>query len=470
MEKIKVLYIDDEFGNLNAFKASFRRLFDIYITESTEKALEILNSIPIEVIIADQKMPGKTGVEFFESILVKHPNPIRILLTAYSDIEAVIDSINRAQIFRYITKPWDEHDLKLTIENAYEFFLLRKQNNKLNLKYRKIFQESSDPILIFDYKGRIIDFNQSSINILQAQDNSLNFTSFSSIIHKKKSAKIIMEKLQNNELVSDFECQIISKKNVIRNCLISANTVKDNSAESTCYQVVIKDITEISKMNKLLLKTIIETQEAERKRIASDLHDGIGQSLAAIKLHLFASKPDKNEPYDENYLKIESLLEESIKQLRKICFDTLPTVLSEYGIVKAIKELSQKTITESFIINFNHKPSLPLLDKSLEIALYRIVQEFINNSLKHGNAKKLDILLDNESDQLLLNLVDDGVGFKTNELMNYKGQGLKNIRSRVESFNGKIYFKSKINIGTEFKISIPINLNEKHEKNKSFIS
>jgi len=459
MEKIKVLYIDDEVENLNAFKASFRRLFDIYTANSSDEGLKILNTKPIEVIISDQRMPVKTGVDFFESILETHPNPIRILLTAYSEIESIIGAINRGQVYRYITKPWNGYELKITIENAYQLFHLKEQNNKLNLKYTKVFKESTDPILLFDYKGRIIDYNQSTIDILQANDSTLNFTSFSSIIQNKHSVTQIMEKLKKNESISDYECQIISKKNVLRNCLVSANTIKNNHGEIICYQVVLKDITERSKMNKLLLKTIIETQEIERERISKDLHDGLGQSLAAIKLHLDAMKFKAKAPDDKDYDKIEVILKSSIKQLRKICFDTLPTVLSEYGLINAIEELSQKTSSNNFKIIFNYPHQLPKFDKSLEIALYRIVQEFINNSMKHGNATEVIITIDNRDDILALNLNDDGQGFNINDLMIYKGQGLKNIKSRVESFNGKVYFKSTLNEGTEFNISIPVNLN-----------
>ena len=459
MEKIKVLYIDDELVNLQAFKASFRRIFDIYTARSADLGIEILKDHPIEVIIADQKMPGKTGVDFFESILNTYPNPIRILLTAYSDINAIIDAINKGQVYRYITKPWNDYELKLTIENAYQLYLLKEQNNKLNLKYTKVFKESSDPILLFDTKGRIVDYNQSTVDILQANDSTLNFTSFSSIIHNEHNTNQIMEKLLKEESISDFECEIISKKNVIRNCLVSANTIKDAHSKIICYQVVLKDITERSKMNKLLLKTIIETQEVERERIAKDLHDGVGQTLAAIKLHVDAIRFKDVKPQDEEYGKIEEMLENSIKQLRKICYDTLPTILSEYGIIKAIDELAQKSSSESFKIVFNYSPSIPNFDKSLEIALYRIVQEFVNNTMKHGEATEVVISIENNDNNLVLDLIDNGKGFNITDLMIYKGQGLKNIKSRVESFNGRVNFKSSQEKGTEFNISIPVNLN-----------
>jgi response regulator RpfG family c-di-GMP phosphodiesterase len=122
MEKIKVLYIDDEINNLTAFKASFRRIFEVHLAENADEGLKILNENQIEIILSDQKMPGKTGVDFFEEIKQSHPDPMRILITAYSDIESIIDAINKGSVYRYIAKPWNNYELQLTIENAYQIY------------------------------------------------------------------------------------------------------------------------------------------------------------------------------------------------------------------------------------------------------------------------------------------------------------------------------------------------------------
>lgn len=136
-DPIKVLYVDDEQNNLIAFKAAFRRDFKVFTADSAENARPIVEKNELDVIITDQRMPRETGVEFLVSILDKYPDPIRILLTGYSDIEAVIDAINKGQIYRYITKPWNEEDLRNTIKNAAEVHRLRKQNLILLQKLEK---------------------------------------------------------------------------------------------------------------------------------------------------------------------------------------------------------------------------------------------------------------------------------------------------------------------------------------------
>jgi response regulator RpfG family c-di-GMP phosphodiesterase len=125
---INILYIDDEPNNLMSFKASFRRTYTVFTAESAEEGRKILEANDIHVILSDQRMPKMTGIEFFESILHTHPDPIRILITGYTDINAVIDAINRGQVYKYLTKPWNENDVKIFIEKAYEVYYLRIQN------------------------------------------------------------------------------------------------------------------------------------------------------------------------------------------------------------------------------------------------------------------------------------------------------------------------------------------------------
>lgn len=126
-----VLYVDDEVHNLNAFKASFRRKFNIFTANSAVEGRQILESEDIHVIVTDQRMPITTGIEFLESIIPDFPEPIRILLTGYADINAVIDAINKGQVYRYIQKPWMEDDLRINIEKAFELYMLRKENRDL---------------------------------------------------------------------------------------------------------------------------------------------------------------------------------------------------------------------------------------------------------------------------------------------------------------------------------------------------
>lgn len=121
-EKINILYVDDEENNLFSFKANFRIKYNVYTAISGHDALELLKTTPISVIITDQRMPEMTGVAFLEQVCELYPDTIRILLTGYSDMSAVIDAVNKGKIFHYLSKPWNEKELNDTIERAYEIY------------------------------------------------------------------------------------------------------------------------------------------------------------------------------------------------------------------------------------------------------------------------------------------------------------------------------------------------------------
>jgi len=131
LEKISILYVDDEINNLNSFKAAFRRDFNVLLATSGKEGLEILENNVVHVIITDQRMPEMTGVDFLIEVLKKYTDPIRILLTGYTDINAVIDAVNKGHIYYYLNKPWDEQQLKIIIKNAFEIFKLREENKIL---------------------------------------------------------------------------------------------------------------------------------------------------------------------------------------------------------------------------------------------------------------------------------------------------------------------------------------------------
>ena len=132
--RANILYVDDEPHNLSAFAATYRRLYKIFTAESADEGRRILDTEDIHVVITDQRMPKMTGVEFLASILEVHPEPIRMILTGYTDIDAVIDAINKGQVYRYIQKPWAEEDLRINIDKAIEIYTLRKENKELTEK------------------------------------------------------------------------------------------------------------------------------------------------------------------------------------------------------------------------------------------------------------------------------------------------------------------------------------------------
>ena len=171
-KKITVLYIDDEVNNLNSFKATFRMDYNVLLAQTVADAEKHLASNTIEVIVSDQRMPDMTGVEFFERIRETYPSPIRLLITGFSDIESVIDSINRGHIFRYIKKPWVELDVKSAIEEAYKFYLATSLLEEKNISLQKAYNELNKFAysVAHDLKGPLVSVS-GALGIIAQKDD-----------------------------------------------------------------------------------------------------------------------------------------------------------------------------------------------------------------------------------------------------------------------------------------------------------
>jgi response regulator RpfG family c-di-GMP phosphodiesterase len=133
-KKINLLYVDDEENNLMSFKATFRLKYNVTIALSADEAMKILDKKPFEIIITDQRMPNMTGIEFLEKVLEKYPDPIRILLTGFTDYNAVIEAVNKGKIYHYLSKPWKEEELELTINKAYDAYSKNMEIKTMNGK------------------------------------------------------------------------------------------------------------------------------------------------------------------------------------------------------------------------------------------------------------------------------------------------------------------------------------------------
>lgn len=162
--KIKILYLDDEENNLFSFKAVFRNSFEVFLAQNVpaaEKVLEANNDI--QIVISDQRMPGVTGIEYFEHIRVKFPKPVRILITAYTDIESVINAINRGHVFRYIRKPWDETEMRSAFEEAHRFYnatnLLHQKENEIQEAYKELSKFAYS--VTHEIKGPLISIHET---------------------------------------------------------------------------------------------------------------------------------------------------------------------------------------------------------------------------------------------------------------------------------------------------------------------
>lgn len=214
-----------------------------------------------------------------------------------------------------------------------------------------------------------------------------------------------------------------------------------------------------NKQRELLTKAVIEAEESERKRIASDLHDGVGQLFSAVKMNLngLLDRIEINKEEDKFLAeKTMALVDESCKEVRVISHKMMPNFLLKSGISSDIKSFIEKIDETALKIVFESNGFKEQLEFNEEIILYRVIQELINNVIKHAKANELKIVLQKNKQFIEVKIADNGIGFDYENAISKGGLGLKNILVRIEYLKGSVQFLTLNPHGTEVVIQVPI--------------
>ena len=151
-----ILYVDDDEQNLFIFRRVLDKSYNVITATTATQALEVLrNKPPIHVLLADQRMSDLNGVQLLNRVMHQYPETIRILVTGYSDIDVVIDAINKGSVYRYISKPWDNEDIITTVQNALELYTLRQKNNNLMVELDRKNRRLEQKVLELDFLNDI---------------------------------------------------------------------------------------------------------------------------------------------------------------------------------------------------------------------------------------------------------------------------------------------------------------------------
>lgn len=217
---------------------------------------------------------------------------------------------------------------------------------------------------------------------------------------------------------------------------------------------------ELIRQQEIRNKAIIEAEERERVRMAKDLHDGVGQQLAAVKLSMNAMEGEltANTEQLERVKALEHMVDETLKEVRAVSHNMMPNALIRKGLAAAVREFIDNIAATGLlkvdlqIVGLNER-----LENTMETVLYRVLQEVVSNIIKHAQANKVSIqLIHHEDNYLNFVIEDNGKGFDAREANNFNGIGLKNIMSRVQYLNGTVDFDSSPGKGTTVIIEVPL--------------
>ena len=327
--------------------------------------------------------------------------------------------------------------------------------------FLSIFNTVTDLVFVINKNGIILDANDAVTTLLGYEKEEVIKKHFESFLAASSLSLIddIKSNLKGEKETHVVEANLVNKKGNEIIGLFTNTKLHDRFDKFNGYLLAVKDITRQKKNESLILQAIISTQQAEQRRVADDLHDSLGQELSMAKLMVtnLSRFNNDNKDFMDLLETCQEIVDNAIEHLREICFDLMPNVLIRGGLPSAISDLvnklnNQKKIKAEFALTDN----FPRMISDLEIVVYRIVQEFINNMIKHSTATKLFVNLYEQNDQTIrIELKENGQGFDIKKLEQLKeNRGYSNIKSNINAFDGKYTLESSAN-GTELIIEFP---------------
>lgn len=295
-----------------------------------------------------------------------------------------------------------------------------------------------------------------------------SYTKLSDSIYRLTSAKQIEEistqyETKKKEQQIQLQQFTIQKKNTVLGIIIGVFILSILTGTLWYAKYKLKQKAklqeEIFKQQELATKAVFTAEENERQRIAKDLHDGVGQLMSAAKMNLSAIKNELNfetNIQQQSFEKTIQLVDESCKEVRSVSHNMMPNALLKSGLISGIRDFVNKLDSRVIKINLFTDGLNEKLDENIEMVLYRVIQECVNNVIKHAEATHLDISMIKDEDGISVSIEDNGKGFNINDKNNFEGIGLKNIITRIQYLKGTVEWDSSIGKGTVVTIQLPI--------------
>ncbi len=335
-----------------------------------------------------------------------------------------------------------------------------KEREESEKRFQTLFHNSSDEIFLADIHGKFLEVNQVACDSLGYSQEDLKQMNFKDI----KTPKFVEKVEENIALIlakgnHTYESEHQTKKGWVLNLEVKSRVI--NYQGERAILSIARDITERKQLERKILSAVITAEEKERERIAKEIHDDLGPLMSTIKLYVNELESDdlKEEERIEFLSKTNDILDEAIASTRTIANNLTPRIIIDFGLVKAVESFSKK-LNLSQKVNIIYEASVSeRFDQTIELVLYRVITELLNNSIKHADAEKIEIYLEKFDDILQVTYMDDGVGFDLDTTLNDEnsGMGLKNIISRLRSINGTYRIHSKKEAGTLVVVEVKLS-------------
>lgn len=352
------------------------------------------------------------------------------------------------------------HGIIITCRDISERKLVEKALRISESKFRNIFNNSSDAIIIVKNNYSIIEVNEVFLRISGYTSDEILSMKLTDIISDAYLPQMVYKLIRyfHNENLPAMECEIRLKSRAILPVEINSKLIE--SEGEMVLVSILRDITERRQLENRILDTIISTEEKEREKFARNLHDELGPLLSSIKMYVNSldSATDQNK-HSFIISQLQQILTEVIQSTKELSNDLSPHVLASYGLVAALEWFINQ-IKPYISVNLETSLKEERFSSSLELSLYRIIKELINNTIKHAGADSITINLHVFLQSIRLSYSDNGKGFPENWQDNFEsmGMGMSNIMSRCRSINSVGKFYNHAPRGMSFEMDVQLEM------------
>lgn len=453
-QKINLLLVDDNPADLFLIKdyLSDSDALDLNILEanSVREAKKILSNELIDLVLLDMFLPDSSGIETFYTVHNEFPKTSIIVLSGLSDKNIALSTVQAGAQDFLLKGDFDGRLLEKSIIYSVE----RKKNLQLladsENKYRALFEVTPLPLFIICIESmKFINVNNEAISVFGYDEEEFHEMELNELLKNPVELKTLttneIQQFRNIALKRD-QCEIIvdvTLKNVV---------LLDN----TYFLVQLKDVTEQVHFERNRLDVINSIQDNERSNFAMELHDGLAQELVLLNIYIEQIQEKCQDAPEVDRAK--NIISDAMKQTRRLTYNVSPPLLNE-GFFKGLTVLFERfndvnDIHVSFTIDDQISNCEELINDEVSYNSFRIIQEFLNNSIKHAEADDISCFITSDNEFCNITIKDNGKGFDQSNSKSI-GMGTQNMKKRAKLFQIGIELESETNVGTSLKLNIP---------------
>jgi len=448
MEALKILIVEDELSFAQLVQHQLEMLGidiqNVFIVSSLSEATSFRDEIDPDLVLLDLTILDSSGLATYDAIYKMYFNASIIILSGLDDKELAIQLVSKGAQDYLQKSDVNAELLGRTIRFAMLRRTVRLELAKSKKRYRDVFNNSPMPML------RLLG---ETMEITMANPAAL-------ALYEITAVEILGKSIYSFNYFNDQRIEIDSNSSTLKKYIkqktlngaeiINEIVINKLEQEEGGYIALVIDRTEELKFEKQKFTVISQAEEREKKKIARELHDGLGQQLTLVNLLFQNISPTKEQ--ETAHLAVSNLLKESIRELREISYNLNPPEL-ESGFLHAIDRFAHR-INSTGLIDFKIEIQKGIVEETLDhidrINVYRIIQELVNNTLKHAKATQIYFLMEKNKNQVSILLKDNGLGFEFEKAQ--AGMGIQNIQYRLKMLNIESEYTAILGQGVSIKM------------------